>query len=124
VARPMRRGRGSAQAEGMSSDVSRYATEYGGSRVEVEVDESGVVSAEVRLVIDGVLAGEDTVRLGSRLDGHTATGPVHVRVALGVFGGVRECVLVDGARELPLRRVRRTGDGDPDDDLEILDLLL
>jgi hypothetical protein len=63
----------------MSSGVSRYATEYGGSRVEVEVDESGVVSAEVRLVVDCVPAA---------------------------------------------RQVRRAGDGDPDDDLEILDLLL
>lgn len=105
----------------MSSDVSRYATDYGGSRVEVEVDESGFVTAEIRPVIDGVLAGEDTARLGARLDGHTATGPVQVRIALGLFGAVRECMLVDGVRELPLRR---TGDGDPDDDLEILDLLL
>src|SRR5687768_15194904 len=99
----MRRGRRGTQARGMSSDVSRFATEYGGSRVEVEVDESGVVSAEIRLVIDGLLAGEETVRLGGRLDGRTATGPVHVRVALGLFGGVRECVLVDGGRERPLR---------------------
>lgn len=107
----------------MSSDVSRYATEYGGSRMEVEVDESGVVSAVIRLVVDGVVTGAKTARLRARLDGRTATGPVHVRVALGVFGGVRECVLVDGVREVPLRRVRRA-DGDPDDDLEILDLLL
>lgn len=105
------------------TEITLYRITHGGNRVEVEIDDSPVVSSTVRLRIDGALAGEKNTTFGTRLHGKGRAGPVTVRVVFGVFGSVSKCVLLDGEGELPLRRVG--GDEDDDEILEeVLDNLL
>ncbi|MEJ3656019.1 hypothetical protein WEH80_23940 [Actinomycetes bacterium KLBMP 9759] len=110
------------------SDYSYFRIDHAGSRVEVETDESAIVSATVRLKVDGRLVAESSTMLSTRLSGHTPAGEVTVKVAFGFFGGVTKCVLVLGRKELPMRRVDDTGKTRRDDDdgeiEEILDVIL
>lgn len=107
------------------AEIARYRITHGGNRIEVEIDDSAVVSATVRLRIDDTLVSEKKTTFGTRLHGKGRTGPVTVRIVFGIFGSVSTCALIDGAKELPLRKVSGSG-GDDDDEIieEILDILL
>ncbi|WP_232665149.1 hypothetical protein [Pseudonocardia sp. TRM90224] len=114
------------------SDFSYFRIDHAGSTVEVETDESAIVSATVRLKVDGRLVAESSTMLNTRLSGSTPAGEVTVKVAFGFFGGVTKCVLVLGRKELPMDRVDREGrksrEKDRDDDdgefEEILDAII
>ena len=106
------------------SDRSRFGIDRSGTRIEVDVDESWVVFARVRLLIDRRVVTERSTLFGTRLTARSRSGLVVVDVSLGMLGGVRSCVLVDEGRKIPMPRIGGSSDSDPEDYMDLLDFVL
>lgn len=85
-----------------------YGLDHHGHRIEVEADDSGLMSSRVQLLVDGRLVDEQETRSETSLKAEIPNGEqgrsVRVEVSFDFLGGVKRCVLVENGAKYPMRQ--------------------